>query len=102
MMGTMARLQAVVAFHCRQVMDEDLPLPVEAVGGQEHVVFDVHGAPEDVGLGIGAPCGHGTDPHGTTQVAAGLGLEKPLQAAVTGVVLDADEAAMGGEGVGHA
>jgi hypothetical protein len=100
-MGTMERLQAVVAFHCRQVMDEDHPLHVEAVGGQEHVVFDVHGAPEDVGLSIGAPCRHGTDPHGTPQVAAVLEFKKPLPAAVTGVVLAADESTRAGEGVQH-
>jgi hypothetical protein len=101
MMGTMERLQAVVAFHCRQVMDEDHPLHVEAVGGQENLVFEIHCAPADAGLIIGAPCRPWTNPHGNQCFAAVLEVETPLQAAVTRVVLDASESAMAGEGVGH-
>jgi uncharacterized protein len=47
------RLKRVVELNCREVIDEAHVVTVEAVGGQENVVFEVHCNPEDVGLIIG-------------------------------------------------
>ena len=96
------RFKKLVACTCRQVIGDDHPLSVDAVGGSEHIVCEVHCRPEDVGLILWAPGRPWPAPHGHMRVAAGLGWEKPLPAAVTGVVLGADASAMAGEGVGHA
>ena len=52
-MGTIDRLTHLVEANCRAVIDDDHPLAVQAVGGQENIVFEVHCAAEDVGLIIG-------------------------------------------------
>jgi hypothetical protein len=95
-------LTHIVECTCRAIIDSDHPLSVEAAGGQEHLVFEVDCQPGDEGLSIGAPGRPWTDPHGHTRVAAVLEGEKPLQAAVTRVVRDADESAMASTGGGHA
>jgi hypothetical protein len=79
----------------RAVVVDDHPLSLEAIGGQETLGFEVSCEP-------GVPGRLGIDPHRHTRVAAVLTGEKPLPAAVTRVVREADEPAMAGEGVGHA
>ena len=96
------RVRQWVQSTCQQVIDDDHPLQVDTVGGQEHRVFEGHCLPEDIGLRIGAPCSHGTDRHGTTHVATVFGLEKPHPEAVTGVGLAAAMSATAGEGGEHA
>ena len=95
------RLTRVVECNGREVIDTDHPVPVEAAGSQEHLVFEVAGEPGDESLSIGAPGRPWTDPDGHTSVATGLEGEKPRQEAVTRVVLAADGSAMAGEGVPH-
>jgi hypothetical protein len=95
------RLTRVVECNGRDVIDKDHPVPVEAVGSQETLVFEVDCEPGDEGLIIGAPCRPWTEPHGHTSVAAIWEFEKPRQEPVTRVGLAADESAMAGEGVGH-
>ena len=94
-------LTRVMECHCREVIDHDHPLSVEAVGGQDHLDFEVDGEPSDEGLITGAPGRPWTDPDGHTSVATGLKGEKPLQEAVTRRVLAADGSAMAGVGVPH-
>ena len=96
------RLQTRVEDTCRAVIDDEHPVPVAAVGGQEHLALDVSCEPGDDGLIFGAPGREGTDPHGHTHVAAVLACEQSLPATVTIVVRAADESAMTCEGVGHA
>jgi hypothetical protein len=96
------QLQKLVENTCREVLDEDHLVTVETVGGQEPLVFEGSSQPGNEGLLLGTPGRHGTDLHGHTRSAAVLACEKPLPAAVTTVVCDANEAAMTGEGVGHA
>jgi hypothetical protein len=97
-----ARLQKHIDHSCREVIDDEHPVPVDTVGGQENRAFEGSSHPGDEGLLLGAPGREGADPHGHQRVAAVLAGEKPLPAAVTGVVRDADEAVMVGKGVGHA
>jgi hypothetical protein len=96
-----ARPQNLVGDHCRPVLADDDPVPAQAVGGQETLVFDVSSQPGDEGLLLGAPGQPWTDPHGHQPFAAVLAGEKPLPESVTTVVRAADESAMAGEGVGH-
>jgi hypothetical protein len=84
------------------VLDDEHPVPVDAVGGREHRGFEGSGAPGNEGLLLGTPCSQGTDPHGHQRLATVLEGENPLPAAGTIVVRAADESAMTGEGVGHA
>jgi hypothetical protein len=100
-MKAIERSRKLIEYTCGEVIDDDHPLSVEAVGGSENLVFEVHGSPGDVGLIIGAPCGPWPDPQGHHRVAAALTGEQPLEEAVTRVVLAADTSAMAGEGVGH-
>ena len=100
-MEPIERVQQLVHETCAAVIDDGHDLAVQAAGGHEHRVLEVSCEPGDEGLSLGAPCRHGTDPHGSTHVAAGSGWEKRLPAAVTGGVLAADESAMAGEGVHH-
>jgi hypothetical protein len=95
------RLKKLVTETCAAVIDDNHPLNVEAVGGQEHLVFQGSCAPGDEGLISGAPGRPWTEPHGHTRFAAVLDVEKPHQEAVTRGVHEADESAMTGEGVGH-
>jgi hypothetical protein len=95
------RLQTRVEDTCRVVIDVEHPVPVEAVGGQEHRGFEGSGQPGDEGLILGAPGRQGTDPHGHQRVAAVLEGEKRLPAAVMRVVREADASAMAGEEVPH-
>jgi hypothetical protein len=86
----------------REVLDDDYPATVDAVGGQEGLGFDDSCKPGDEGLISRAPCHQRTDPHGHQRFAAVLEGEKPFPEAGTIVVHDADESAMAGEGGGHA
>src|SRR5882672_10637825 len=95
------RLTRVVECNCREVIDNDHAVPVEAVGSQENLVCEVDCEPGDEGLIIGAPCRSWTDPHGHQRVDAVWTCEQPRQEAVTRVVLAADGSAMAGEGVPH-
>jgi hypothetical protein len=95
-------LTYVVECHGRDVMDQDHPVPVEAVGSQEILVCDVDCQPGDEGLILGGPCRQGTEPSGHKPFAAVLAGEQPRPEAVTRVVRDADASVMAGEGVGHA
>ncbi len=96
------RLTRVVECTCREVINSGHPLSVEAVGGQEKLVFEVDCEPSDEGLIIGAPCRPWTAPHGHQRVAAVWTCEQPHQEPVTRVVLAADESAKAGKGVRHA
>jgi hypothetical protein len=87
---------------CQEVLDDDHPVPVDAVGNQENRVFDVSCEPEDESLILGAPCRQGTGPRDHQHSVAVLEGETPLPAAVTRVVREAEESAITGEGVGHA
>jgi hypothetical protein len=100
-MEAIERLRKLVEYTCREIINDDHPLRVEAVGGSENLVFEGHCSPGDIGLIIGAPCQQCADPHGHTRVAAVLACETPLQEAVPRVVLEAYESAMAGQGVGH-
>jgi len=51
---------------------------------------------------VGAPCRQWTDPHGNKRFAAILEFDKPLQEAISLVVLEAYELAMAGEEVADA
>jgi len=95
------RLTRVVECNGREVIDKDHAVPVEAVGSQETLVFEVDGEPGDEGLILGTPGRPWPDPHGHTCVATVLEFEKPFQEPVTPVVLAADGSAMAGEGVPH-
>jgi hypothetical protein len=101
-MKLIARLQKHVDQNCREVIDDEHPVPVDAVGGQEGRGFDGSCKPGDEGLISRAPGRQGIDPHGHQRFAAVLAGVNPLQAAVTRVVPDADESAMASEGGGHA
>jgi hypothetical protein len=87
---------------CQEVLDDEHPVSVEAVGGQENRAFEGSSQPGDEGLSIGGPGRQGTDLRGHQRLAAVLAGEKPLPAAVTTVVREADESAITGEEVGHA
>ena len=93
------RLQTLVEDTCRAVIDDDHPGTVEAVNGQARRGFEGSRQAGDEGLILGAPCRQGADPHGHRCVAAVLAAEKPLPAAGTRVVCDADASVMAGEGV---
>jgi hypothetical protein len=102
--GTMElseQLKQLVECTYREGINDAHPVPVEALGGQVNLVFEVSYELSEEGLSIGAPGRPWTDLHGNTRVAAVLEFEKPLQAAVTPMVLAADESAMVGEGVPH-
>jgi len=86
-MELIERLRQLVHDNCAAVIDDGHDLAVQAVGGEEHMVFEVSCEPRDEGLILGTPCRHGTDPHGHTRFAAVLVSEKPLQEAVTRLVL---------------
>jgi hypothetical protein len=101
-MERIARLHQLVEDNGQAVIADGHPLTVDAIGGAEHLLFEVSSRPGNEGLMLGAPGRQGTDPHGHTHVAAVLADEKPLPATVTIVVRAADESAMAGEGVGHA
>ena len=90
------RLTRVVECNGREVIDQDHPVPVEAVGRQETLVCEVDCEPCDEGLILGAPCRQGTEPSGHKPFAAVLAGEQPRQDAVTRVVLAADDSAMAG------
>lgn len=47
------RLRTLVETNCREILDEDHLLCVDAVGGSENVVFEVHCDKADIGLIIG-------------------------------------------------
>jgi hypothetical protein len=94
-------LTYVVECHGWEVIDQDHPVPVEAVGSQEILVCDVDYQPGDEGLILGGPCRQGTEPSGHKPFAAVLAGEQPHQEAGTRVVLAADESAMVGEEVPH-
>jgi hypothetical protein len=100
-MERIARLHQPVEDHGQAVIADGHPLTVDAIGGAEHLLFEVSCEPGNEGLIIGAPWRQGTDPHGHQRFAAVLAGVNPLQAAVTRVVHDAYESAMAGEGVGH-
>jgi hypothetical protein len=101
MMKSTAHFQKLVEDTCQEVLDDEHPVPVDAVGGQEHRGFEGSGHPGHEGLLLGTPCSQGTDPHGHQRPTAVLACEKPF-AAVMRVVRDADASVMAGEGVGHA
>jgi hypothetical protein len=85
-----ARPQNFVDDHGRPGLADDYPVPAQAVGGQETLVFDVSSQPGDAGLLLGAPGRQGADPHGHTRVAAVSEGEKRLPDAGTRVVREAD------------
>jgi predicted RNA-binding protein YlqC (UPF0109 family) len=47
------RVKRVVELNCGEVIDPDHDVRVDAVGGQENVLFEVHCEPGDVSLIIG-------------------------------------------------
>jgi hypothetical protein len=96
------RLTRVVECNGWEVIDKDHPVPVEVVGSQETLVFEVDCQPGDEGLILGGPCRQGTEPSGHKPFAAVLEGEQPHQEAVTRVGLAADESAMASMGGGHA
>jgi hypothetical protein len=100
-MERMARLHTPVEDHGQAVIGDGHPFTVDAMHGAETRVLAVSSQPGDDGLVLGAPCRQGGDPHGYTRAAAVLAAKKPLPAAVTRVVREADEAVMVGEGVWH-
>jgi hypothetical protein len=102
MMMFAAQFQKHLEDTCQEVLDDEHPVPVETVGGQEPLVFEGSSQPGDEGLLLGTPRRQGSDPHGHTRFAAVLAGKKPLPAAGTIVVRAADASAMAGEGVGHA
>jgi hypothetical protein len=97
-----AQFQKHLEDTCQAGLDDEHPVPADAVGGQENRGFEGSGKLGDEGLSIGGICRQGTAPHGHTRSVAVLACEKPLPAAGTTVVRAADESAMTGEGVGHA
>jgi hypothetical protein len=101
MMKLTSRLQTLIEDTCRVVIDVEHPVPVEAVGGQKPLVFEGSCEPGDEGQIPGAPCRQRTNPHRTKRFPAVSEGEKPLPAAGTRVVCEADASAMAGEGVGH-
>jgi hypothetical protein len=101
MMKLTNRLQTRVEDTCRVVIGVEHPVPVEAVGGQEPLIFEGSCQPGDEGLLLGALGRQGADPHGQQRLAAVLAAEKPLPAAGTRVVREADASAMASVGVGH-
>jgi hypothetical protein len=100
-MDLSARLPKLVEDHCRAVIDDGHDLTVEAIHAPEKHLLEVSSHLCDEGLLLGAPGRPGADPHGHQCVAAVLAAEKPLPAAGTRVVREADESAMAGEGVPH-
>jgi hypothetical protein len=96
-----ARLQKFVEDNCWAVIDDEHPVPAEAVAGQGSRGFEGSGEPRDEGMSLGAPGRQGTDPHRTKRFAAVLEGEKPPKDAATRVVRDADASAIAGEGVPH-
>jgi predicted RNA-binding protein YlqC (UPF0109 family) len=52
-MDLIERLKQLVAENCQAVIDDDHDLAVQAVGGEENVVFEIFCEPGDVGLIIG-------------------------------------------------
>jgi hypothetical protein len=96
------QLQKRVENTCREILDEDHLVTVEAVGGQEPLVFEGSCKPGDKGLISGAPCRQRTDPHGHQRLADVLEGEKPFPEGWTIMVHEADESAMASTGGGHA
>jgi hypothetical protein len=101
-MERMARLHQLVEDHGQAVIADRHPLTVHAIGGAEHLLFEVSSQPGHEGLMLGAPGRQGTDPHGHQRLATVLEGEKPFPEAGTIVVHEAHESAMAGEGGGHA
>jgi len=100
-MNITERFRTPVADTCREVIDADHPPSVEAVGGRENLLFEVHCSPGDAGLILGAPGRPWPDPHSHTRVAAVCKGGMPRQAAVTRVGFNADASARAGEAVPH-
>ena len=100
-MVRIARLHQLVEDHGQAVIADGHPLTVDAIGGAEHLLFEVSSHPGHEGLLLGTPCHQGADPHGHQRLTAVLACEKPF-AAVMRVVRDADESAMASTGGGHA
>jgi hypothetical protein len=101
MMKYTNRRQTLVEDTCWVAIDDDHPVPVDAVGGRAHRGFEVSSQPGDEGLLLGAPCRQGADPHGHQRVAAVLEVEKPRHEAAMRVVRETNASALAGEGVGH-
>jgi hypothetical protein len=101
MMKLTSQFQKLLEDTCQEVLDDDHPVPADAVGGQEHWGFEGSCEPGAEGLLLGVPGRQGTDPHGHQWFAAVLAGEKPLPAAVTRVVRETDASAMAGKGVPH-
>jgi hypothetical protein len=101
MMKRTSQFQKLLEDTCQDVLDDDHPVPAEAVGGQKPLVFEGSSQAGAEGPLLGAPGRPGADPHDHQRVAAGLACEKRLPAAGTRVVREADESTMAGEGVGH-
>jgi hypothetical protein len=96
-----ARLHNHVEHSGRAVTDDDYPVLIEVVGGQEHLGFEGSCQPGDEGLILGALGRQGADPYGHQRVAAVLAGEKRLPAAITRAVRAADASTVAGEGVPH-
>jgi hypothetical protein len=101
-MERLERLRTRAEGNGRAVIGGAKPPSVDAVGGQKPLVFEGSCEPGDEGLILGAPGRQGTDPHGHRRLAAVLAGQKPLPAAGTRGVRDADASATAGEGAGHA
>jgi hypothetical protein len=101
-MELIARLHTPVEDHGQAVIADGHPFTVEAIHGAEKRLLAVSSHPGDEGLILGTLCRQGTDLHGHTRFAAALAGEKPLPAAGTRVVRDADESAMASTGGEHA
>jgi hypothetical protein len=97
-----APCQKILEDICQPVLDDEHPVPADAVGSQEHRGFEGSCEPGDEGLSLGEPGRQGTDLHGHQRLTAVLAGEQPLPAAGTIVLRAADASAMTGEGVGHA
>jgi hypothetical protein len=100
-MERIERLRKPMEGNRREAIDGAHPLPVEAVGGQEHRGFEDSCERGDEGLTIRAPGRQGADPHGHQCLAAVLEVEKSLHEAAVRVMREADASAMAGEGVPH-
>jgi hypothetical protein len=86
-----APCQKLLEDTCQEGLDNEDPVPVDAVGGQRNLSFEGSGEPGDAGLSLGTPGRQGTDPHGHQRFAA-----------VTRVVRDTDASAIASTGGEHA
>jgi hypothetical protein len=96
-----ARLHKHVEHSCRAVIDDDYPVLIEVVGGQEHPGFEGSCQPSDEGLLLGAPGRQGADPHGRQRLGAVLEVEKPFPKAVTRGMRQANASAIAGKAAPH-